>query len=108
MTTSVAERVDAFERAGRDAGRDPATIRRSTWAGSEVAESEIAFVEVVQRHRALGFTDIAVEWPERAGLDALRRIARDRIPALRDASPGRGTMTGHGSSHLPPTQEEPR
>lgn len=98
VTTSLSERVKAFERACRDAGRDPATVRRSTWAGNDVAESEAAFVEFARRHLAIGFTDIAVEWPERGGVDALRRIARDRIPALRDVSPGRGTMTGHGSS----------
>lgn len=83
VTTTLAERVEAFDRACLDAGRDPRAVRRSTWAEADVAASETAFVDFARRHRALGFTDISVipAAPEHAPV--LRRIARDRIPELR-------------------------
>jgi alkanesulfonate monooxygenase SsuD/methylene tetrahydromethanopterin reductase-like flavin-dependent oxidoreductase (luciferase family) len=83
VTTSLAERVAAFEKASVDAGRDPATIRRSTWAESDVATSVDAFVGFARAHLALGFTDISIV---PAGPDhraTLRRIAGEAIPALR-------------------------
>jgi alkanesulfonate monooxygenase SsuD/methylene tetrahydromethanopterin reductase-like flavin-dependent oxidoreductase (luciferase family) len=94
VTTDLAERVAAFEAAAQEAGRDPAAIRRTTWAEADVAADEDRFVDFVRRHRAIGFTDFSVVPPERADLPILRRIARERIPALRaefaaDAGPPR-------------------
>ena len=86
VTTDLAERVGAFEAAGREAGRDPAEIRRSTWAEGDVATDEDAFVEFVRRHRAIGFTDFSVVPSETADLPVLRRIAAERIPELRAES----------------------
>lgn len=83
VTTDLAERVRAFEDACRDAGRDPGSIRRSTWAEGDVATSEAAFVGFVRQHRALGFTDFSVVPQERDHRPVLERIARDRIPELR-------------------------
>ena len=83
VTTSLAERVTSFEAACADAGRDPLTVRRSTWAEGVVTESETAFVEFVRRHQALGFTDISIVPPRPDLLPVLRRIALERIPEMR-------------------------
>jgi len=83
VTTDIAERVAAFEDACRDAGRDPGSIRRSTWAEGDVATSEVAFTAFVRQHRALGFTDFSIVPQERVHGSVLERIARDRIPGLR-------------------------
>jgi len=93
VTTTVAERVAAFDAACRGAGRDPATIRRSTWTEAEEdVTSSKGFEAFVRTHRALGFTDFSiVPWDE-ASPDVLERIARETIPALRaefDATPPR-------------------
>ena len=86
-TDGVSEGIDArvrrFDAACLDAGRDPASIRRSTWAAAEVASSEDAYLDFVRRHRSLGFTDFMTVLPPAAGLATLGRIARDRIPELR-------------------------
>ena len=91
VTTTVAERVAAFDEACRATGRDPATIRRSTWTESEEdVATEAGFEAFVRTHRALGFTDFSIVPSDEAGPDVLRRIAHDRIPALRaefDAAP---------------------
>jgi alkanesulfonate monooxygenase SsuD/methylene tetrahydromethanopterin reductase-like flavin-dependent oxidoreductase (luciferase family) len=83
VTTSLAERVSAFEAACAAAGREPSSIRRSTWAEGDVAESEGAFVAFARRHRALGFTDISIVPSGPDFLPVLRRIALERIPELR-------------------------
>lgn len=83
VTTTVAERVIAFEVACRDAGRDPAAIRRSTWGENEAVASEAAFVAFARAHRRLGFTDLSIV-PAALGRPLLiERIARDVIPSLR-------------------------
>src|SRR4029077_16312257 len=49
-------RVRALDEACVSIGRDSAEIRRSTWTGGEVLGSEDAYVDFVERHRAMGFT----------------------------------------------------
>jgi alkanesulfonate monooxygenase SsuD/methylene tetrahydromethanopterin reductase-like flavin-dependent oxidoreductase (luciferase family) len=83
IETPVAERIAALDAACAEIGRDPAEIRRSTWAGPEVYESSGAFEEWVRTNRALGFTDFSIERPPAGRRDLLERIARDTIPALR-------------------------
>jgi alkanesulfonate monooxygenase SsuD/methylene tetrahydromethanopterin reductase-like flavin-dependent oxidoreductase (luciferase family) len=84
VTTTVAERVAAFDEAVRAAGRDPATIRRSTWTEAETdVTSPDGFEAFVRAQRTLGFTDFSIVPGDVAGSDVLRRIALERIPALR-------------------------
>ena len=83
VTTTVAERVAAFDAACRATGRDPATIRRSTWAEGPEVQTEAGFETFVRAHRDLGFTDFALVPEDDTPPDVLGRIARDRIPALR-------------------------
>ena len=64
-------------------GRDPADIRRSTWATEEVLRSTDAYLEFVRRHRALGFTDFTTVRPDPEDRDVLRAVALDFIPAIR-------------------------
>ncbi len=83
VADDLASRVELFEAACREAGRDPALVRRSTWAGPEATASTEAFVSFVRQHRALGFTDFAVTRPAAARWDVIRDIALEVIPALR-------------------------
>lgn len=83
MQEEVAARVERFEAACREIGRDPREIRRSTWAAGDVSRSEEAFLTFVRNYRSLGFTDFTTGLPGPAGLPALRRIAGQTIPALR-------------------------
>jgi alkanesulfonate monooxygenase SsuD/methylene tetrahydromethanopterin reductase-like flavin-dependent oxidoreductase (luciferase family) len=85
VTTGLAERVAMFESAAREAGRDPATIRRSTWATREVMASEDAYRGFVDTHVGLGFTDISTVAPARDQMGTFRRIAETVIPAYRAA-----------------------
>ena len=84
IETPVAERIAALDAACAEIGRDPAEIRRSTWAGPEVYESANAFEDWVRTNRALGFTDFSIERPPAGRRDLLERIARETIPALRE------------------------
>jgi alkanesulfonate monooxygenase SsuD/methylene tetrahydromethanopterin reductase-like flavin-dependent oxidoreductase (luciferase family) len=83
VASSLAERLRAFEDAVRDAGRDPATIRRSTWGLSNTVASDDAFESFVRRHLEAGFTDVCVV-PGAAPLERLRRIAETIVPRLRE------------------------
>ncbi len=83
VTTTVAERVAAFDDACRAAGRDPSAIRHSTWAEGPEVQTEAGFEAFVRAHRALGFTDFSIVPSDDTPLEVLRRIAHDRIPALR-------------------------
>lgn len=83
VTTDIAERVRIFDEACREAGRDPGSVRRSTWAEGEVAGDADAFDEFVRSHRALGFTDFSMVPGDASDLPVLERIARERIPMLR-------------------------
>ena len=82
VTTSVAERLAAFEVAARAAGRDPAAIRRSVWGLPDVVASEASYEAFVRRHLELGFTDVCVV-PLGVPRDRLRSIAGRVIPRLR-------------------------
>jgi alkanesulfonate monooxygenase SsuD/methylene tetrahydromethanopterin reductase-like flavin-dependent oxidoreductase (luciferase family) len=84
VTTSVGERIAMLDAACAAIGRDPATIRRSVWAGPEVLESEAAYEAFARRHLELGFTDISVV-PGGVPESRLRRIAGEVVPALRAA-----------------------
>lgn len=81
--TPVADRIAALDAACAEIGRDPAEIRRSTWAGPEVYESAGAFEDWVRINRALGFTDFSIERPPAGRRDLLERIAHETIPVLR-------------------------
>ena len=85
LETPVAERIRALDAACAEVGRDPAEIRRSTWAGAEVYASPTGFEDFVRAHRALGFTDFSIVRPPAGRRDLLERIARETIPALRGA-----------------------
>lgn len=90
VTSTIAERVAVFDAACRDAGRDPAAIRRSIWTE---AEEDVTSVEGFERfarvHRALGFTDFSIVPSDTAPPDVLERIAGECIPALRAEFDGR-------------------
>ena len=95
VTSTIAERVAAFDAACRAAGRDPAAIRRSIWTeADEDVTSANGFERFVRTHRALGFTDFSIVPSNTAPPDVLDRIAGECIPALRaefdgDPSPDR-------------------
>ena len=84
---TLEDRLATLEEDCRAAGRDPGEIRRSTWTGGHVLESEEAYAAWVGGLRAQGFTDFTASLPGPAHLPAVRRIARDLLPALR-ADPG--------------------
>jgi alkanesulfonate monooxygenase SsuD/methylene tetrahydromethanopterin reductase-like flavin-dependent oxidoreductase (luciferase family) len=84
LTTTVAERVAAFDAACRDAGRDPFAVRRSIWSEREEDVASVdGFEAFVRAHRALGFTDFSIVPSPATSPEVLRRMAQDRIPTLR-------------------------
>ena len=83
VTSSVEERLAAFEAAARAAGRDPGTIRRSIWGVPDAVASEAAYEAFARHHLSIGFTDVAVV-PKGVPAARLRRIAETVIPALRE------------------------
>jgi alkanesulfonate monooxygenase SsuD/methylene tetrahydromethanopterin reductase-like flavin-dependent oxidoreductase (luciferase family) len=94
VSSDLAERVKAFEAACHAAGRDPITVRRSVWVGSERLESPAAYVEFFERHRLLGFTDLMTGLPPKGRWSSVREIATSVIPRLRrdEASPTRSNV----------------
>ena len=82
VTTSVEERMAAFEAACAVAGRDPGTVRRSTWALPAAVASEAAYEAFARRQLELGFTDVSVV-PLGVPVERLRRIAETVVPVLR-------------------------
>jgi alkanesulfonate monooxygenase SsuD/methylene tetrahydromethanopterin reductase-like flavin-dependent oxidoreductase (luciferase family) len=82
VTTSVEERMTAFEAACAAAGRDPGTVRRSTWALPAAVASEATYEGFARRQLELGFTDVSVV-PLGVPVERLRRIAETVVPALR-------------------------
>ncbi|HEX7195340.1 MAG TPA: LLM class flavin-dependent oxidoreductase [Candidatus Limnocylindria bacterium] len=90
VSSDLSERVAAFEVACRAAGRDPATLRRSVWVGSEPMESRAAYRDFVERHRSLGFTDLMTALPARERWSTVNEIAINLMPRLR-ASEARST-----------------
>lgn len=84
VETEVAERVRYLDNACRAIGRDPAEIRRSTWTHAASAlKDEGTYLEFVNRHRALGFTDFSTTMPSNAQLPLLRQLAERVLPELR-------------------------
>ncbi|MCA1572083.1 MAG: LLM class flavin-dependent oxidoreductase [Chloroflexi bacterium] len=84
IASDLGERVRVFEEACRAAGRDPDGIRRSVWVGSEPFDSPAAYTEFVDRHRALGFTDLTAALPPPDRWSVVRDVASSLIPRLRD------------------------
>jgi alkanesulfonate monooxygenase SsuD/methylene tetrahydromethanopterin reductase-like flavin-dependent oxidoreductase (luciferase family) len=84
VTLSVAQQAGILDSACRELGRDPDSIRRSTWAeASDVLASTAAFETFVETHRQLGFTDFSTGLPPAGGRDVLEQVARRVIPRLR-------------------------
>lgn len=87
VQTELAERIRYLDDACRAIGRDPAEIRRSTWAPAASAlKDEPAYLDYVGRHQALGFTDFSTTMPTPGQLLLLRRVAEEIIPDLRGGS----------------------
>jgi alkanesulfonate monooxygenase SsuD/methylene tetrahydromethanopterin reductase-like flavin-dependent oxidoreductase (luciferase family) len=83
VDTDLADQIAALDAACRAIGRDPATIRRSTWTTADALRSESSYLEFVTRHRALGFTDFSTVMPAPEDSPVLRRVAETLIPELR-------------------------
>ncbi len=85
VAMTVGEQAEVVAAACHEAGRDPDSIRRSTWADREALVSVEAFESFVETHRRLGFTDLSVWLPDLDGptRDVLERVARDSIPRFR-------------------------
>jgi alkanesulfonate monooxygenase SsuD/methylene tetrahydromethanopterin reductase-like flavin-dependent oxidoreductase (luciferase family) len=86
VTSGLAERVQALDAACHAVGRDPAEVRRSTWAPAGALASEATYRDFVARHVAMGFTDLTTVLPPRDGWPTVRHIAATVIPELRAAS----------------------
>lgn len=85
VAASIETRVTALDDACRAIGRDPTTLRRSTWATADALASVESYRAFAERHHALGFTDLVtiLPLPERMGV--LREVAEVVIPELRSA-----------------------
>ena len=83
VEADLAGRIARLDEACREIGRDPAEIRRSTWATSDVLRSPDAYLEFVRRHRALGFTDFTTVLPAPEHAAVLANVASKVIPAIR-------------------------
>jgi alkanesulfonate monooxygenase SsuD/methylene tetrahydromethanopterin reductase-like flavin-dependent oxidoreductase (luciferase family) len=83
VESDLADQMTRLDDACREIGRDPAEIRRSTWATREVLRSTDAYVDFVRRHHALGFTDFTTVLPAPEDAAVLRTIAAEIIPAMR-------------------------
>lgn len=83
VEAQLAERIAGLDAACRAIGRDPAEIRRSTWATREALRSTDAYLDFVRRHHRLGFTDFSTVAPKTADMAVLRSIATDVVPELR-------------------------
>ncbi len=88
MTTPLGDQLAAVTDAARDAGRDPATIRRSTWTTGEVLATPETFRAFAEARLDEGFTDISSLFPETIDWDVLARIGRDVLPVLRERTAG--------------------
>ncbi|HYH13135.1 MAG TPA: LLM class flavin-dependent oxidoreductase, partial [Thermomicrobiales bacterium] len=69
-----------------EAGRDPATIRRSfaLYSPWDPWESPVTLEEVVERFDGIGMTGFATNIPDKHQLEDFERMARETIPALRN------------------------
>ncbi|MFL5715810.1 MAG: LLM class flavin-dependent oxidoreductase, partial [Chloroflexota bacterium] len=84
VEAELAERIARLDGACREIGRDPAEIRRSTWATSDALRSVDAYRSFVDRHRRLGFTDFSTVAPAPGDERILRMVASDVIPEMRE------------------------
>jgi alkanesulfonate monooxygenase SsuD/methylene tetrahydromethanopterin reductase-like flavin-dependent oxidoreductase (luciferase family) len=84
VTTDLADRMRALDAACVSAGRDPAVIRRSTWARADVWRSVSDFNDFVRRGQSIGFTDLTAVMPATADTPILRQVAADVLPGLRE------------------------
>jgi F420-dependent oxidoreductase-like protein len=83
VEADLADQMARLDAACREIGRDPAEIRRSTWATRAVLRTTGAYVDFVRRHHAIGFTDFTTVLPAPENASVLRTIAMDIIPAMR-------------------------
>ena len=83
VETALADQIRFLDEACRSIGRDPGEIRRSTWATAAALRTEDSYLDFVNRHRRLGFTDFSTVMPAVADLPVLRRVAENVIPDLR-------------------------
>jgi alkanesulfonate monooxygenase SsuD/methylene tetrahydromethanopterin reductase-like flavin-dependent oxidoreductase (luciferase family) len=81
----IAHQMAILDDECRAIGRNPAEIRRSTWATRGALASVDAFRDFASRHLALGFTDVSVVLPEPVDVAVLTAVARDVLPDLRNA-----------------------
>jgi alkanesulfonate monooxygenase SsuD/methylene tetrahydromethanopterin reductase-like flavin-dependent oxidoreductase (luciferase family) len=92
----AASRAELLDRAAVEAGRDPASIRRSVLIGSDewpALASPTAFREAVLRYREIGVTEVVLAHPGHpaearlahgeAAPGIVRRIAEEVLPDLR-------------------------
>lgn len=86
VTSGLAAQLQALDAACREIGRDPAEIRRSTWATADVWQSEERYLEFVRHHQMIGFTDLTTVLPGPAARPLLRHVATEVLPALREGS----------------------
>lgn len=98
VTTNLQERTAIFDAACRTKGRDPMTVRRSTWVGGEALENEEAYEAFVAHHRALGFTDLLCGLPAREAWDVARRVAADLLPAVREEEAAAARVSALGQT----------
>lgn len=89
VRAGIEDQIQQFDALCHEVGREPATVRRSTWTGGEPLHSEEAFLAYVNRLRPLGFTDFTTALPGPEHLPTVRRIATDILPALRAESRAR-------------------
>jgi alkanesulfonate monooxygenase SsuD/methylene tetrahydromethanopterin reductase-like flavin-dependent oxidoreductase (luciferase family) len=83
VEAEVGDRIALLDRACVEIGRDPAEIRRSTWASADALASTDAYLDFFERHRALGFTDFTTVLPRAGNEGVLQEVAREVIPAIR-------------------------
>jgi alkanesulfonate monooxygenase SsuD/methylene tetrahydromethanopterin reductase-like flavin-dependent oxidoreductase (luciferase family) len=83
VEAELADRIAQLDAACREIGRDPAEIRRSTWATRDALRSTDAYLDFVRRHHRIGFSDFSTVAPAPADMTVLRTIAADIIPQLR-------------------------
>jgi alkanesulfonate monooxygenase SsuD/methylene tetrahydromethanopterin reductase-like flavin-dependent oxidoreductase (luciferase family) len=86
VTSGLADQLRALDDACDAIGRDPAEIRRSTWATADVWRNEASYLDFVRHHQGIGFTDLTTVLPGADRMPLLRHVATEVLPALRDRS----------------------
>jgi F420-dependent oxidoreductase-like protein len=77
-----AERSRILDEKCAEIGRDPRSIRRSTWPHQHPWDSLENVQNVIQEYRNEGFTDFVFTWPPEDKEDVMRAFARDILPDL--------------------------